>query len=127
MRTSSKPNLGTVPSSRRRRDAVTLVYDEPVSTTADALGVYDSAGKRVDAHDVLRPAADSMSVTIPHRLARGTYTVAWRATSADTHVVHGAFVFSVGARGAAGGIAAKLLEQERIPASVSFRSRSCDS
>lgn len=99
---------------------VTLVFDEGVATTAGALGVYDSAGTHVDSGVVLRPAGDSVAVAIPRVLRHGTYTVAWRVTSADTHVVHGAFTFSVGARGQAGGIAAELLAKDRIPQSVSL-------
>ena len=97
---------------------VTLVYDEGVATSAGALGVYDSAGRHVDSGVVLRPAGDSVAVDIPRRLPDGTYTVAWRVTSADTHVVHGAFTFSVGAPGDAGGIAARLEASEQIPRTV---------
>jgi len=99
---------------------VTLVFDEGIATTGGALGVYDSTGARVDSGAVLRPGGDSVAVGIPRPLASGTYTVGWRVTSADTHVVHGAFTFSVGAPGEAGGIAAKLLARDRTPASVSI-------
>ncbi len=97
---------------------VVLVFDEGVATSAGALGVYDGAGKHVDSGDVLRPAGDSVAVDIPTRLPDGTYTIAWRVTSADTHVVHGAFTFSVGHASAAGGIAAKLEAGAQIPRSV---------
>ena len=99
---------------------VTLVYDEAVATSAGALGVYDSSGRHVDSGVVLRPAGASVAVDIPRPLRKGTYTVAWRVTSADTHVVHGAFTFSVGAPGDAGGIASKLEASEQIPRSVSL-------
>src|SRR5207248_2879768 len=34
--------------------------------------------------------------TLPAKLADGTYVVAWRVVSADSHPVGGAFTFSVG-------------------------------
>src|ERR1700745_42289 len=36
-------------------------------------------------------------LTLPPGLARGTYVVAWRVVSADSHPVSGAFSFSIGA------------------------------
>ena len=80
-----------------------MTYDEGVSIPS--LGVYNAAGRRVDSGIVTHPVADTIAVTIPYRLGAGTYTVAWRVTSADTHVVHGVFTFSVGRRGRAGAIA----------------------
>lgn len=38
-----------------------------------------------------------MTTTLPAHLADGTYVVAWRAVSADSHPVSGAFTFSIGA------------------------------
>jgi copper transport protein len=99
--------------------SVVLVFDEGVSTTGGALAVYDARAKRVDSGQVLRPAGDSVAVAIDRPLRNGTYTVTWRVTSADTHVVHGAFVFSVGKPSATGGLAARLANQS-TPASVSL-------
>ena len=81
--------------------------------------MLDSNGNRVDGGDLSRPAGDSVAVTIGRKLGRGTYTVAWRVISADTHPVHGAFVFSVGAAsGNPEQVAAKVLKEERTPRSV---------
>jgi methionine-rich copper-binding protein CopC len=91
----SSPASGEVLKTSPGR--VTLTYDEQVTISAGALGVYDASGKHVDSGEVTHPAGDTIAVAIPRRLPRGTYTVAWRVTSADTHVVHGAFTFSVGA------------------------------
>ena len=41
-------------------------------------------------------------------------------TSADTHVVHGVFTFSVGRRESAGAIAAKLLARGQVPGGIAF-------
>jgi copper transport protein len=67
-----------------------------VETPFGALRVLDSQGQRVDSGDVERPSGDTVAVGIDHTLADGTYTVAWSVISADTHLVHGAVVFSVG-------------------------------
>ena len=42
------------------------------------------------------------SLTLPAGLENGTYVVAWRVTSADSHPVSGAFSFSIGAAALAG-------------------------
>lgn len=114
----TNPASGAVLQASPRQ--VTLVFDENVATNSGALGVYDANGNHVDSGAVLRPAGDTVAIAIPTRLKDGTYTVAWRVTSADTHVVHGAFTFSVGVPGASGGIASKLEAEQRIPASVSL-------
>ena len=113
---SSSPRVGAVVRSSPTR--VTVTYDEGVSVPS--LGVYDAAGKRVDSGIVAHPVADTIAVTIPHRLGPGTYTVAWRVTSADTHVVHGVFTFSVGRRGRAGAIGAELLARGQVPGGIAF-------
>ncbi|MFC8452790.1 FixH family protein [Kitasatospora sp. NPDC057223] len=78
---------------------VTLTFSEAVSLSGDSVRVLDPAGKPVDTGD---PAhADGRSNTarvgLNSGLANGTYTVAWRAVSDDSHPVGGAFTFSVGA------------------------------
>ncbi len=40
--------------------------------------------------------SETARVALPTGLAQGTYTVAWRVVSADSHPVSGAFTFSVG-------------------------------
>jgi copper transport protein len=115
---STDPASGAILKTSPGR--VTLVYDEPVTISSGALGVYDATGKHVDAGEIQHPAGDTIAVAVPQRLPHGTYTVAWRVTSADTHVVHGAFTFSVGAPGATGGIAAKLEAGQAIPASITI-------
>jgi copper transport protein len=92
-----------------------------VSTPFDALRVLDSDGKRVDTGRDTRPAADEVAVALPASLPRDTYTVAWRVTSADTHPVHGAFVFSVGNPSAdASAVGASVLAGEATPRRVSL-------
>ena len=98
---------------------VVLRFDEPVETAFGSVRVFDQNGKRVDGGDLSRPARDSVALAIGRTLGRGTYTVAWRVISADTHPVHGAFVFSVGkASGNTGAIAAKVLKEQQTPRSI---------
>ncbi|MFG2819465.1 copper resistance protein CopC [Kitasatospora sp. NPDC048365] len=79
--------------------AVTLVFSEGVSLAADSVRVLDPAGKPVDNGDPKHAdgKADTARVTLRSGLAGGTYTVAWRAVSEDSHPIGGAFTFSIGA------------------------------
>ncbi|WP_457031712.1 copper resistance CopC/CopD family protein [Kitasatospora sp. P5_F3] len=79
--------------------AVTLTFSEGVTLSADSVRVLDPAGKQVDAGDTGRAdgKGDTARVTLRTGLADGTYTVAWRAVSDDSHPVSGAFTFSIGA------------------------------
>jgi copper transport protein len=74
---------------------VSLRFNEAVETAFGSIRVYDCGGGRVDSGKIVRPAKDSVAVTIDRRLAQGTYTVTWRVISADSHPVAGAFVFNV--------------------------------
>ncbi|MFD7728951.1 FixH family protein [Kitasatospora phosalacinea] len=79
--------------------AVTLTFSEGVSLSADSVRVLDPQGNAVD--DGKPEHVDGRSATarvgLRSGLANGTYTVAWRAVSEDSHPVGGAFTFSVGA------------------------------
>jgi copper transport protein len=99
---------------------VSLRFNEPVETAFGSVRVYDSNASRVDSGDISRPDERSVAVAIDRRLPRGTYTVTWRAISADSHPVSGAFVFHLGAPGAQpGGIASQVLH-EGTPGSVEW-------
>lgn len=70
---------------------VTLTFNEPVNVTFGGVKVYGPRGQRVDQGGARRNG-DDISIGIDDAGA-GTYAVAWRVTSADTHPVTGAFVF----------------------------------
>ena len=90
--------------------AVTMTFSESVETSSDSLRVFDSNAKRVDTGAIDRPAGAQVSVPLKTGLANGTYTVAWRVVSADSHPIQGSFVFHVGAPGAApAGIGSEVL------------------
>ena len=84
---------------------VTLTFGEAVTITGSAIRVYDGHGNRVDqgvaTHDAI---ADKVEIGLRPDLPNGTYTIAWRVISADSHPVHGGLVFSVGTKGAVGGL-----------------------
>jgi copper transport protein len=77
-------------------DAVVLTFSEGVDMLDDSLRLVDSSGATVDVGDVRRDGGDeTIAVDVPGELD-GTYVVAWRAVSADSHPINGAFTFSVG-------------------------------
>ncbi|MET9057546.1 copper resistance protein CopC [Streptomyces antibioticus] len=78
--------------------AITLTFTESVGLLDDSFRVLDPDNQRVRtgkaAHAEGR--ADTVSVALPEKLGTGTFTVAWRVVSEDSHPVSGAFTFSVG-------------------------------
>ncbi|MGW3358712.1 copper resistance CopC/CopD family protein [Streptomyces bungoensis] len=81
---------------------VSLTFTEPVSLLTDSLRVYDPGNHRLRTGEAGHAPgrSDTVRVRLPHRLRTGTYTVAWRVVSADSHPVSGALTFSVGERSA---------------------------
>ena len=93
---STDPADGSVLKSAPR--TVTLTFSESVALLDDSFRVYDPDNRRVrtsSAHHA-KDAGDTASVTLPAELGTGTFTVAWRVVSADSHPVSGAFTFSIG-------------------------------
>ena len=84
--------LDVAPSS------VSLEFNEPVSTSAGGVRVFNQEARRVDQGDAATAegSTTSLQVRLNDGLGDGTYVVSWRALSADSHPVHGAFVFTVG-------------------------------
>ncbi|MFD7982788.1 FixH family protein [Kitasatospora indigofera] len=78
---------------------VTLTFSESVSLSGDSVRVLDPAGRPVDTGNPGHADGreNTARVGLNSGLANGTYTVAWRAVSDDSHPVGGAFTFSVGA------------------------------
>ncbi|MFG2606898.1 copper resistance protein CopC [Streptomyces sp. NPDC048514] len=92
------PGDGTVLRTAPRH--VTLTFTESVGLLTDSFRVYDPDNHRVrtGTADHAPGRSDTARVALPAKLARGTYTVAWRVVSADSHPVSGALTFSVGER-----------------------------
>lgn len=80
---------------------VVLTFSEGVLLSADSLRVLDPQGKDVAAdapqHASGRNSGSTATVSLRPGLGNGTYTVAWKAVSQDSHPVAGAFTYSVGA------------------------------
>ena len=73
-----------------------LTFNETVNAPTGGLRVFDSDGARVDRADQGQSSPDTLTLQVPE-LDDGTYVATYRVTSADGHVVRGAFIFSVGA------------------------------
>lgn len=106
----SDPGPGAVLA--RSPSAITLRFDSPVSAALGAVRVYDRGGSRVDTGgtEVQGPVV-RLRVS---GLAKGSYVVTWRVTSADTHPVAGAFTFQIGNAGNASSPAARTLAQRLL-------------
>jgi copper transport protein len=93
--------LGTDPADgvmlQRAPAAVTLRFSEPVSMAIGGVRVLAVGGGDVRVGRVEHPGGDpsAVQVTLPRDL-HGLYLVSWRAISADSHPVAGAFTFTVG-------------------------------
>lgn len=79
-------------------DAARLRFNEPVTVAPDGLMLLDYSGERIAAGEPSRidGQGNTLLLPLPDGLKDGTYVIAWRVTSADGHVVSGAFQFSVG-------------------------------
>jgi copper transport protein len=74
---------------------VVLRFSETVAPVRGGFSVLDGS-----ARTVTQPAASAdgsrVRLVLPDSLGDGVYVVNWRVVSADSHPIHGAFVFSVG-------------------------------
>ncbi|NEA44805.1 copper resistance protein CopC/CopD, partial [Streptomyces sp. SID10815] len=93
---SGDPADGAVLKAAPR--TVTLTFTESVGLLDDSFRLFGPDGRRVRTgeprHAPGRP--DTAQVAFPAGSGEGTFTVAWRVVSADSHPVSGAFTFSVG-------------------------------
>ncbi|MEU6282043.1 copper resistance protein CopC [Streptomyces sp. NPDC047028] len=80
---------------------LTLTYTESVGLLDDSFRLYDPHNRRVrtgrPGHAPDHPDTVRVPLTAA-KLGKGTYTLAWRVVSADSHPVSGALTFSVGTR-----------------------------
>jgi copper transport protein len=99
---SVEPRDGSVLTQAPK--TVQLRFNEPV--TPAVINLIDAAGStRVDA--TVRSEGETIVVTLPEDLPRGTQLVSYRVISADGHPVGGSILFSIGAVTAAAAIPAK--------------------
>lgn len=110
-------------------DRVRLFMDDPVEAEFSPLEVYHESGERVDRDDASIDPEDPTIVTVGLRdgLPAGSYTVEYRYTGIDGHVIDGSYEFSL-TRAAAGNSAeaarvdAEPAATEREEASGGFSS-----
>jgi copper transport protein len=78
--------------------SLTLAFTESVGLLDDSFRVFDPDNQRLRTGKAEHAdgRADTARVTLPDHLGTGTFTVAWRVVSADSHPIAGAFTFSVG-------------------------------
>jgi copper transport protein len=99
--------LGTSPASgstvKVQPKEVIFEFNQDVGGTLGAVRVYDAQGNEVDDLNVSHPNGNEhwMGVGLKSHLPDGTYTGTYRVISADTHIVYGGLVFSIGHPGAA--------------------------
>jgi copper transport protein len=94
---ASPPRGGEVSKPPER---VELLFSEPVDAEFDPVVVRAAGGARVDTHDARVDPEDARVVLADlERVPEGTYTVKWRVTSIDGHVVEGRYAFAVAAAG----------------------------
>lgn len=99
--------LGSTPESgsvvQVQPAEVIFKFNQDVGGTLGAVRVYDSHGNQVDNLQVGHPDGNEhwMGVGLRSHLPDGTYTATYRVISADTHIVYGGLVFSLGRAGAA--------------------------
>jgi copper transport protein len=89
---ASEPADGSVVTSAPK--TVRLRFNEAV--TPAMIGLIDAQGKTRDDANV-RAIDESIVITLPESLPRGTQVVSYRVISADGHLVAGSLVFSIGA------------------------------
>ena len=95
---ASPPRQGEVSKPPER---VELRFSEPVDAEFDPVVVRGADGARVDAHDARVDPEDARVVLADlERVTKGSYTVKWRVTSIDGHVIEGTYEFAVGDTGA---------------------------
>ncbi|MFJ5729314.1 copper resistance CopC/CopD family protein [Streptomyces paradoxus] len=97
---STDPDDGSLVRQAPRH--VTLTFTESVGLLDDSFRVFGPDQRRVHTGEATHAdgRSDTARIGLPGKLAEGTYTVAWRVVSADSHPVSGAFSFSVGKRSA---------------------------
>jgi copper transport protein len=77
---------------------VVLRFSESVNPVRGGFNVLDGDGATIATPSARGVPGDGarVSMPLPASLGDGVYVISWRVLSADSHPIHGAFVFSVG-------------------------------
>jgi len=90
----AEPGVGsTVQASP---DEVKIRFTERIEPAFSKIQVFAESGKEVDKRDIHLDRSDPvlLIVSLP-KLGAGTYKVAWRVISNDSHVAEGTFTFHI--------------------------------
>jgi methionine-rich copper-binding protein CopC len=89
-------NPGVGGSVQTSPSEVRIRFTENIEPAVSSIQVFDASGKEVDKRDLHLDRSDHalLHVSLPP-LGPGTYKVAWRVVSVDTHVTSGNFTFRV--------------------------------
>ena len=96
MRAWSVRRLPTTPSWTGRRNASSSASTRRSRPCLDRSACSTTRWSASTPATSTKPTDDSVSVGLPDDLPNGTYVVAWRVISADSHPIRGAFAYSVG-------------------------------
>ena len=91
---------------------VTLTFNEPVALPRNSVRVLSAEGTDVETGPA-KAVGHTVTIELRSQLGNGSYVVTWKALSADSHPVRGAFTFAVGAPTAPGAASAALAKAER--------------
>jgi copper resistance protein C len=88
------PGVGS--TVRTSPSQVRIQFTENIEPAVSSIQVFDASGREVDKRDLHLDSSDHalLQVSLPP-LGAGTYKVAWRVVSVDTHVTSGSFTFRV--------------------------------
>lgn len=93
----SEPSAGVAIAANGAPRTLSLWFTEPVQVSSSAVAVLNSDSRRVDRLNARTSAQEPSRVDVDvNDLAQGAYLVRWHVTSADGHVVRGAYWFAVG-------------------------------
>ncbi len=77
---------------------ILLTFTEAVDPVPGSIRLLAADGSEIDIGAITQDrGSDTLSATVPE-IGRGTHVVVWRAVSADSHPISGAFTFAVGER-----------------------------
>ncbi len=115
---ATSPARGAVVKTAPRD--VVFAFSETVEGNFGAVRVFDGKGARVDAGAAFHPAGEgsALAVHLEPGLPKGTYTATYRVVSADSHIVSGGVVFSIGRATAAGATVSQLLGSAKTGAAT---------
>ncbi|MFE6482625.1 copper resistance CopC/CopD family protein [Streptomyces sp. NPDC057757] len=114
----SDPQDGSV--VKKAPTQITLTFTESVGLLDDSFRVITPENRRVDTGKPGHAGdrANTALVSLPDDMGTGTFTVAWRVVSADSHPVSGAFTFSIGKPSATAAVLPAASAQDTVASNL---------